>query len=82
MGNVQGVAELIVNEKNLGVKWYGDYTFNIKDVLKKGENKISVKVVTITGNYLKTQRENKVAQKFVKNLDFYPMGMMGKVIMG
>lgn len=82
LGNVQGVAELIVNEKNLGVKWYGDYTFNVKDVLKKGENKISVKVVTITGNYLKTQRENKVAQKFVKNLDFYPMGMMGKVRMG
>lgn len=79
LGDVQGVAELIVNEKNLGVKWYGDYTFNVKDVLKKGENKISVKVVTITGNYLKTQKDNPVAQKFVKNLDFYPMGMIGKV---
>ena len=82
LGNVQGVAELIVNGKNLGVKWYGDYTFHVKDVLKKGENKILVKVVTITGNYLKTQKDNKVAQKFVKNLDFYPMGMIGKVSIG
>jgi hypothetical protein len=82
LGDVQGVAELIVNEKNLGVKWYGDYTFNVKDVLRKGENKISVKVVTITGNYLKTQKDNAVGQKFVKNLDFYPMGMLGKVRIG
>tara|TARA_B110001450_G_scaffold248348_1_gene264424 strand:- start:2184 stop:5006 length:2823 start_codon:yes stop_codon:yes gene_type:complete len=82
LGDVQGVAELSVNGVNLGVKWYGDYTFNAKDVLKKGANHLSVKVTTITGNYLKTQKDNAVAQKWTSKQDFYPMGMLGKVRVG
>ncbi|MCP4313971.1 MAG: hypothetical protein GY790_22170 [Bacteroidetes bacterium] len=82
LGDVQGVAELSVNGENLGVKWYGDYTFNVRGALKKGGNQISVKVTTITGNYLKTQKDNAVAQKWTAKQDFYSMGMLGKVLIG
>ena len=82
LGDVQGVAELSVNGENLGTKWYGDYAFDAREVLKKGTNHLSVKVTTITGNYLKTQKDNAVAQKWTAKQDFYPMGMMGKVRIG
>ena len=79
LGNVQGVSELTLNGKNLGVKWYGDHTYAVKDVVKKGENKISVKLTTITGNYLKGEKENQVAQNWTGYQDYYPVGIMGPV---
>jgi hypothetical protein len=82
LGDVQGVAELTVNGENLGTKWYGDYVFDVKGILKKGTNHFSVKVTTITGNYLKTQKDNAVAQRWTAHQNFYPMGMMGKVRIG
>ena len=79
LGNVQGVSELTLNGKNLGVKWYGAHVYNIKSAVKKGENKISVKLTTITGNYLKGEKENRVAQNWTGNQDYYPMGIIGPV---
>jgi hypothetical protein len=79
LGNVQGVSELTINGQNLGFRWYGAHTYDISGAIKKGENKISIKVTTITGNHLKGLKENKVAQSWVWLQDYFPMGMMGPV---
>lgn len=79
LGNVQGVSELTLNGKSLGTKWYGAHVYDIKDVVKTGENIISVKLTTITGNYLKGEKENRVAQRWTVNQEYYPMGIMGPV---
>jgi hypothetical protein len=82
LGDVQGVAELSLNGKDLGVRWYGAYVFDVRDVLKEGENRLTVKLTTICGNYLKTESDNAVAQRWTTNQDFRPMGLLGTVRLG
>jgi len=82
LGDVQGVAEVSLNGNDLGVRWYGAYVFDVKDVLKKGENILTIKLTTICGNYLKTQSDNAVAQRWTANQDFRPMGLLGTVRLG
>ena len=81
LGDVQGVSELTVNGKLIGTKWYGAHVYNIKDVLKKGENNMSIKLNTITGNYMKSLKDNPVAMGWTRHQDYYPMGIMGPVRM-
>jgi len=83
LGLVHGVNELYVNGQACGTKWYGRRIYDISDKLKKGKNEIEVHVITIMGNYLKTLKDNKIAQAWVnrKNgpqLD-QPMGLVGPV---
>ena len=79
LGDVQGVSELKLNDELIGTKWYGAHIYDIKNRLKEGENKISIKLTTITGNYLKSLTKNPTAQKWTKNQSYYPMGIMGPV---
>jgi hypothetical protein len=81
LGNVQGVSELTVNGRLIGTKWYGAHRYDIKSVLKKGENKLSIKLSTIVGNYLKSLSDNPVAMRWTKGQNYYPMGIMGPVYM-
>ena len=81
LGDVQGVSELTVNGKLIGTKWYGAHVYNIKDVLKKGKNNMSIKLITITGNYMKSLKDNPVAMGWTRHQDYYPMGIMGPVRM-
>ncbi len=77
LGNVQGVTELALNGKPLGVKWYGSHIYYIKDAIKTGENKLSVRLTTISGNYLKSLKDNPIAQRWTKKQPFYSMGIIG-----
>lgn len=79
LGEVQGVSEVWLNDKWLGTKWYGYHRFPVKGSLKKGENKLVVQVTTIPGNYLKSLKDNKVAQDWTHNQEYYPMGLIGPV---
>jgi hypothetical protein len=79
LGNVQGVSELTLNGKNLGVKWYGAHVYDIKKAVKPGANKLSVRLTTITGNYLKGLINNPVAQRWTRNQPYYSMGILGPV---
>ncbi|HMQ62564.1 MAG TPA: hypothetical protein PKE06_17935, partial [Flavilitoribacter sp.] len=60
-------------------RWYGAHVYPAGKALKKGENKLSVKLTTITGNYLKGLTDNPVAQGWTGRQDYYPMGVMGPV---
>ncbi|MCD4768665.1 MAG: hypothetical protein K8R35_00665 [Bacteroidales bacterium] len=79
LGDVQGVSELTLNSELIGTKWYGAHIYDIKSALKEGENKLTIKLTTITGNYLKGLTENPVAQRWTKGQPYYPMGIMGPV---
>ncbi len=79
LGNVQGVTELSLNGKLLGTKWYGSHRYDIRDVLRAGENRLTVKLTTITGNYLKSLTDNPVAQRWTGGQPYYSMGILGPV---
>ena len=79
LGNVQGVSELTVNDKNIGVRWYGHHIYDISGSLVKGKNRLSIKLTTIAGNYLKSLKKNQTAQRWTNGQPNYPVGMMGPV---
>jgi len=79
LGDVQGVSELTLNGKNMGVRWYGNHTYDISGSLVKGNNSLSIKLTTIAGNYLKSLKNNQTAQRWTKGQPYYPVGMMGPV---
>jgi len=62
LGKVFGISELRVNGQSAGIKWYGRRIFNVERVLKEGKNSIEVIITTTMGNYLKTLKDNRVAQ--------------------
>ena len=79
LGDVQGVSELTLNGELIGTKWYGAHIYDVKGALKEGENKLTIKLTTITGNYLKSLKENRIAQGWTRNQAYYPMGIIGPV---
>jgi hypothetical protein len=47
--------------------------------LVKGNNRLSIKLTTIPGNYLKSQKDNPTAQRWTKGQPYYPVGILGPV---
>ncbi len=81
LGKVQGVTELSVNGLALGVRWYGKQIFEVGSALKAGENLLSVKLTSIAGNYLKCLKDHRVAQRWTSHQEYYPVGILGPVIL-
>jgi hypothetical protein len=83
LGQVFGVSEVLVNGQSCGVKWYGRRIYNLAPFLKKGQNELEVRIVTVMGNYMKTLTDNKTAQKFTnqktKDQPIQSMGLIGPV---
>jgi hypothetical protein len=83
LGKVSGVSEVTLNGKPLGVQWYGRRIYNVGDALQQGRNSLEVKVVTSMGNYMKTLRDNPVAQYWTnekrKDQPIQSMGLIGPV---
>lgn len=83
LGKVFGVAELIVNGKNLGAQWYGRRIYPVQQHFKIGNNTIEIKVITTMGNYMKSLKDNPVAQYWTnekrKDQPIQSMGLIGPV---
>ena len=77
LGDVQGVSELVLNGKLLGSRWFGAHRYDISQALVRGENKLSIKLTTIVGNYLKSLEDNPVAMAWTRHQEHYPMGITG-----
>ena len=48
-------------------------------IVEQGENLIEIHVVTVMGNYMKTLKDNKIAQAWTRRQDIQPMGLVGPV---
>ena len=79
LGQVQGITELSLNGTALGSRWYGAHIYDMGGVVKEGENSLSIKLTTISGNYVKSLKDNPVAQRWTRRQDNYPMGILGPV---
>ena len=83
-GKTTGVTELFVNGVPAGTRWYGRRVFPVKGLFTKGNNKIEIRVTTTMGNYMKSLKDNKVAQYWTnegnKIQSLQTMGLTGPVI--
>ena len=80
LGEVQGVSELRLNGEFIGTRWYGAHVYDITNAVKESENKLSIKLTTITGNYLKSLKDNATAQGWARRQAYYSMGIIGPII--
>lgn len=83
LGKVYGISDLKLNGKDAGIQWFGRRIYPTEGMLKKGENTIEVSVVTVMGNYMKSLKDNVVAQYWTnekrKVQPFQSMGLVGPV---
>ena len=79
LGETHGVAEIKINNQKIGMQWYGDPVYDISRFVKKGNNTIQVKLITTLGNYMKSLKDNKVAQTWTSHQPFFSIGMLGSV---
>ena len=83
LGKVYGLCEVILNDKNLGVRWYGQRIYSIGESLKEGKNEIKIKVVTSMGNNMKSLADNPIAQYWTNEKNkiqpLQSMGLIGPV---
>ncbi|MFD2099055.1 glycosyl hydrolase [Flagellimonas iocasae] len=87
LGEVKDVAEVTVNDKNLGVLWKTPFTTDITDVIKTGENTLKINVTNVWANRLIRDAQPEVQEKITyTTMPFYqgnepllPSGLLGEV---
>lgn len=86
LGRVAETAEVILNGKNLGVKYWGERSFDISDFLAEGENSLEIIVTTLLWNYCNSlsMEENPMAKLWatrnrIKDNKPLPCGLLGPV---
>jgi hypothetical protein len=79
LGETHGVCEIEINDKKVATQWYGTPWHDISPFLENGNNTLRVKLVTTLGNYMKSLKDNKVAQNWTQGQPVYPVGLIGPV---
>ncbi len=78
LGDVHGISTVAVNGKDLGVQWFGNRVYPLKDHIQEGENTVEIWVVTEMANYLKSLKDNNVVQRWNRN-PLKSLGLKGPV---
>lgn len=78
LGKVHGVSEVTLNNKNLGVRWWGKHEYKLAGE-NSGRNVLKIKVTTILCNYCKSIKDNPTATLWTKNQKSQPIGLIGPV---
>jgi len=83
LGHVHEIAEVSLNGKNLGVKWWGNRSYDISGLIREDGNVLEIKVTNILFNYVKSMKGNQVAEYWIgrsrSRKDKYPTGLIGPV---
>ncbi|MDZ7899222.1 MAG: hypothetical protein U5N85_14525 [Arcicella sp.] len=86
LGNVQNIAEVIINGKNVGTAWKKPFKLDITSALKAGNNAIQIKVTNTWVNRLIGDAQPNAMKTTFTTMPFYrgqeqllPAGMMGEV---
>jgi alpha-L-rhamnosidase len=85
LGKVHETAEVWLNDKALGICWYGCPIFDLKNQLKKGRNTLKIKVTTTLYNFIAAQTDHPATQFWqAKTKHKAPMstGLLGPVQLG
>ncbi len=83
LGQVYNISRVIINNRDAGIKWYGNHIYKIAGLVKEGNNEFEIHVITLMGNYMKSLTDNPNAQYWT-NLDrkiqpMVPLGLIGPV---
>ncbi|MBQ6284319.1 MAG: hypothetical protein IJK70_05965 [Bacteroidales bacterium] len=80
LGEVYGVSEVYINGVKVGLDWYGGRVSGVPaKLLDGGKALITVKVTTTLGNYMKSLKDNPMAQRWTSYQSVQPAGMLGPV---
>lgn len=83
LGSVFGICEVRINGVDAGTQWFGRRIYPLSGLIHEGTNEIEIKVVTVMGNYMKTLKDNVVAQYWTnqkrKDQPLQSMGLVGPV---
>lgn len=82
LGRVCEIAELYVNGKPAGLRWWGDAVFDVTGLLVAGDNAVEVRVSTLIANYMLTMPDNPVVKRFMLGRKQQPpvsAGLLGPV---
>lgn len=66
---VYETAEVILNGKKIGLSWWGNSKFELGRSLKKGNNKLEIKVTTLLANLCSSLKDNKTAQSWTNRYE-------------
>ncbi len=75
LGHIYDVSELEVNGRPIGIKWYGNHIYDISNAVQKGDNYITIKIITTVGAYTKSLKNNKAAQEWSDGKLYGPTGL-------
>jgi len=79
LGTVHGISEVTLNGIKLGTRWWGRHIFDLKEVLKPGENQLEIKVTTVLLNYMLSLNDNPTAKVWTKDQKPVSTGLIGPV---
>jgi len=81
LGVLHSVSELWVNGSSLGVRWFGNQTYDISHAVIEGQNELRLRLTTTLGNYVKTLKDNRTAIDWSKDTPIYPVSFMHDVLL-
>ena len=81
LGVLHSVSELWVNGRSLGVRWFGDQSYDISHAVIEGQNELKLRLTTTLGNYVKTLKNNRTAMDWTRNTPTYPVGFIHDVVL-
>ncbi len=79
-GVVRETSEIKINGRYAGLRWWGTDPVAIKGLLKKGANKIEIKVSTLLFNLMRTRKDDATAMYWVNRSNTkstLPSGLIG-----
>lgn len=87
LGEVKSLAEVIVNDRSLGILWKAPFTIDATDALKVGENRLEIRVTNLWVNRLIGDAQSNVSEKityttfpfFQADSPLLPSGLLGPV---
>lgn len=53
-----GVTELVVNGRSAGVRWWGERSFDVRGLLREGENTLTIRVTTTLADYVESRTDD------------------------
>jgi hypothetical protein len=80
LGQVQGTAEVRLNGRSLGQRWWGQRRFALSGAILAGRNDLEIIVGTALFNYVRSLRDNPMARAWTEKASpDEPCGLLGPV---